>query len=164
MGNLSKGKRDEGSLGIKTLKTMKVSRESALLILLLAPSLLFAVYYLLIGKTLEAVLIVPIGLGTLLLLKYTTKKRFPKKVDFILTTVVFHMYGLSLGETSPDDLVGTIAENKEYGFYSRIFQKIRSLAKDFGYGITKATAHIADAVKPPLKDILVRFTNVFFKR
>ena len=140
---------------------MTVSKESALLILFLVPSLLFAVYYLLIGKKLEAVLILPIGLGTWLLLKYTARKRFPKKVDFILTTVVFHMYGLSLGETSPEDLVGTIAENKEYGFYSRIFQKIRSLAKDFGYGITKATAHIAEAVKPPLKDILVRFTNVF---
>lgn len=71
------------------------------------------------------------------------------------------MYSLSLGETSPDDLVGTIAENKEYGFYSQVFRKIRSLAKDFGYGITKATAHVAEAVKPPLKDILVRLTNVF---
>lgn len=97
----------------------------------------------------------------MLSLKFLARKRFPRKVDFALTTVVFHMYGLSLGETSPEDLVRTIAENKEYGFYSKIFQKIRSLAKDFGYGITKATAQVAEIVRPPLKDILVRFTNVF---
>jgi archaellum biogenesis protein FlaJ (TadC family) len=148
-------------LGIKTAKTVKVSRESALSILLLAPSLLFAIYYLLAGKMLEAVLVLPVGMGILLVLRYMARRNLPKKVDFALTTAIFHMYGLSLGETSPEDLVETIAENREYGFYSRIFQKIRSLAKDFGYGITKATAHVAEAVKPPLKDILVRLTNVF---
>ncbi|MBS7636475.1 hypothetical protein KEJ37_03920 [Candidatus Bathyarchaeota archaeon] len=147
-------------MGVDILK-IKVSRESALLFLLLVPSVIFAVYYLHIGKMLEAVLILSIGFGIWLLSKYTTEKHFPKKVDFILSTVVFHMYGLSLGETSPEDLIETIAENKEYGFYSRIFQKIRGLAKDFGYGITKATAHIAETVKPPLKDILIRFTHVF---
>jgi len=61
----------------------------------------------------------------------------------------------------PSDLVNTIAENKEYGFYSKVFQRIRNLAKDFGFGLTKATAQVADTVKPPLKDILVRCTNMF---
>jgi archaellum biogenesis protein FlaJ (TadC family) len=102
-----------------------------------------------------------IGIGFLLLLRHASKKGVPRKVDFAFTTFVFHMYGLSMGQTSPEDLVRTIAENKEYGFYSKIFQKIRALAKDFGYGITKATAQVADFVKPPLKDTLVRFTNVF---
>ncbi|MBS7616280.1 hypothetical protein KEJ45_03675 [Candidatus Bathyarchaeota archaeon] len=143
------------------VKPIKISRDSVVAVLLLVPSLLFALYYLSAGKMLEAIIILPISIGVLMFLKYMSRKRYPKKVDFMLTTVVFHLYGLSLGETSPDDLVNTIAENREYGFYSRIFQKIRSLAKDFGYGITKATAHVADIVKPPLKDILVRFTNVF---
>ncbi|MEM2971266.1 MAG: hypothetical protein QW270_02445 [Candidatus Bathyarchaeia archaeon] len=140
---------------------VKMPRKHVLLLLLMVPSLLFSVYYLAIGKTLETILILSIGLIALWFLKYTSGRRFPKRVDFTLTTVVFHMYGLSMGETSPEDLVRTIAENKEYGFYSKIFQKIRGLAKDFGYGITKATAHVAEVVKPPLKDILVRFTNVF---
>ncbi|MEM2385718.1 MAG: hypothetical protein QXO67_01935 [Candidatus Bathyarchaeia archaeon] len=144
-----------------TKKAAKTSREILLSILLLFPSLLFAIYYMFAGKILEAVLVLPMGLGILLILKHMGRRRLPRRVDFILTTTIFHMYSLSLGETSPDDLVGTIAENKEYGFYSQVFRKIRSLAKDFGYGITKATAHVAEAVKPPLKDILVRLTNVF---
>jgi flagellar protein FlaJ len=85
----------------------------------------------------------------------------PRRVDFNLVTAVFHMYGLSLGETSPADLVRTIAENKEYGFYSSVFQKIRSLAQDFGYGFTKATAQMAERLKSPFRDFLVRCTNVF---
>jgi len=137
------------------------SRENTLLILLVVPTVLFAVYYMLIGKMLEAVLVLPLGLGLLLALRYISRRHFPKKVDFALTTAIFHMYGLSMGETSPDDLIDTIAENKEYGFYSQVFQRIRSLARDFGYGITKATAHMAESLKPPLKDILVRLTHVF---
>jgi len=131
------------------------------MLVLSVPSILFVAYYLMIGKIVEAAIISAMGIGVILLLRHASRKRYPRKVDFTLTTVVFHMYGLSLGETSPEDLVRTIAENKEYGFYSKIFQRIRSLAKDFGYGITKATAKVADFVKPPLKDILVRFTNVF---
>lgn len=138
-----------------------MSRELTLSLLLLAPSLLFAVYYMFAGKVLEAVIVLPIGLSLVLVMRYTAKRQLPRKVDFALTTAIFHMYGLSLGETSPEDLIGTIAENKEYGFYSRLFQKIRSLARDFGYGITKATAHMAETVKSPLKDILVRLTHVF---
>ncbi len=89
------------------------------------------------------------------------KKRLKTKIDYTLTTAIFHMYGLALGETSPSDLVNTIADNREYGFYSEVFQKIRNLAKDFGFGLTKATAQVANTVKPPLKDILVRCTNTF---
>ncbi|MEM4700994.1 MAG: hypothetical protein QXZ51_02495 [Candidatus Bathyarchaeia archaeon] len=137
------------------------SNDSTFLIFLLAPSIFFAVYYMLSGKMLEAILVLPIGLSLLLVIRYISRRHFPRRVDFALTTAIFHMYGLSMGETSPEDLVETIAENREYGFYSSVFQRIRSLAKDFGYGITKATAHMAESVKPPLKDILVRLTHVF---
>jgi len=128
---------------------------------MLIPSLLFSVYYMFIGKIFEAILVSSIGIGVVVLLRYATKRRVPTKVDYSLVTAIFHMYGLSMGETSPPDLVATMAENKEYGFYSSVFQKVRNLAEDFGYGFTKATAQIAETVKSPLKDILVRCTNVF---
>lgn len=152
MGSPPQSKRDEDSLEIATSKK---------LILVSSPSLLFSVYYILIGKMLEAVLVLSIGIAITYLLRRMAKKHVPTKIDYSLTTAMFHMYGLSHGETSPADLVKTIAENKEYGFYSDVFQKIRNLAEDFGYGFTKATAQIAETVKPPLKDILVRCTTVF---
>lgn len=130
-------------------------------ILLLIPSVLFSVYYMLTGKMLEALLVLSIGTAITYLFRRLSKKHAPTKIDCTLTTAIFHMYSLSFGETSPADLVGTIADNKEYGFYSKVFQKIRNLAEDFGYGFTKATTQIAETVKPPLKDILVRCTHVF---
>jgi archaellum biogenesis protein FlaJ (TadC family) len=131
------------------------------LVLVLVPSLLLSVYYILVGELIEALLVLGVGVLIWFFLRRMAKERAPRRVDFNLITAVFHMYSLSLGETSPADLVGTIAENKEYGFYSSIFQKIRSLAVDFGYGFTKATALMAEKVKSPLKDFLVRCTNVF---
>jgi archaellum biogenesis protein FlaJ (TadC family) len=130
-------------------------------ILTLVPSVLFSVYYLLNEKLLEALISLFIGVAVLFALRYIAKKRIKTKIDYTLTTAIFHLYGLALGETSPSDLVSTIAENKEYGFYSEVFQRIRNLAKDFGFGLTKATAQVANTVKPPLKDILVRCTNMF---
>lgn len=130
-------------------------------VLVLAPSSIFSAYYLLLGKFFEAILTLSIALAIAGLLAYLRRKPLPTKVDYTLVTSIFHMYGLSLGETSPADLVRTIAENKEYGFYSKVFQRIRSLAEDFGYGFTKATAQVADTVKAPLKDILVRCTSAF---
>ena len=127
----------------------------------LLPSLVFSAYYLLVGKVFEAVLVLSIALAIVGLLAYMARKYTPTRVDYNLVTSIFHMYSLSFGETSPADMVGTIAENKEYGFYSMVFQRIRSLAEDFGYGFTKATAQIAETVKSPLKDILVRCTSVF---
>lgn len=130
-------------------------------VLVLTPSLLFSAYYFLVGRILEAALTLGIGLAILFFVRYMSKKRVATKVDYKLTTVIFHMYGLSLGETSPDDLVRTIAENEEYGFYSKVFRTIRNLSKDFGFGVTRATSQMAKILKPPLKDILVRCTNVF---
>jgi archaellum biogenesis protein FlaJ (TadC family) len=128
---------------------------------MLVPSVLFSVYYVLSGRLFEAIISFAIGLAVFYGLRYMEKRHVKTKVDYSLTTVIFHMYGLSLGETSPSDLVGTIADTREYGFYCQIFYRIRNLAKDFGFGITKATSQMAKTVKPPLKDILVRCTNTF---
>ena len=152
MGSSPQNKRDEDSLAI--VKSKKF-------FLTLVPSVLFSVYYLLNEKLLEAMISLFIGAAVLFALRYMAKKRLKSRIDYTLTTAIFHMYGLALGETSPSDLVNTIAENKEYGFYSKVFQRIRNLAKDFGFGLTKATAQVANTVKPPLKDILVRCTNMF---
>ncbi len=123
--------------------------------------MLFSVYYVLTGNMFEAIISFATGIAILYALKYMEKKRVKTKIDYNLTTVIFHMYGLALGETTPSDLVNTIADNKEYGFYCQVFQRIRNLARDFGYGITRATSQVAKTVKPPLKDILVRLTNTF---
>jgi len=129
--------------------------------ILLVPSVAFSAYYLYVGKFLEAVLTLGITAGFFCFFLYLAGKRAPRKIDYNLVTMIFHLYGLSHGQTSPADMVEAIAENKEYGFYSKVFQKIRKLAKDFGYGYTEATAQIAETVKTPLKDVLVRCTNVF---
>ena len=131
------------------------------LIIILIPSVIFSVYFMLNRELVEAIGSLGIGIGILCMLKYMEKRTIKTRIDETLTTVIFHMYSLALGETSPSDLVNTIADNQEYGFYNKIFKKIRNLSKDFGYGITNATAQIAKTVKPPLKDILVRCTNTF---
>ena len=131
------------------------------IIVILTPTLLFAVYFILNMEFIEALICPLLGVGILGMLKFMEKRSIKTRIDQALTTVIFHMYSLSLGETSPSDLVNTIAENKEYKFYSQVFKKIRNLANDFGYGVTNATAQIAKTVKPPLKDILVRCTNTF---
>lgn len=135
--------------------------KSTKLILIFAPSLIFSVYFMLNIKLVEAGVCLGIGAGIFGMLKYMEKKSVRSRIDQALTTVIFHMYSLSLGETTPTDLVKTIAENREYGVYCQVFKKIRNLANDFGYGVTNATGQIAKTVKSPLKDILVRCTNTF---
>ncbi len=137
---------------------IKASRKP---LLVLVPSLVFSVFYLLIGNFLEAIITMSVGLGVMLMFKYIGKKKVPTKIDYNLVTVVFHMYGLSMGETSPNDLVQTITDNKEYGIYSSIFKKISNLARKFGYGLTQSTVEISEQVKPPLKDFLIRCTTIF---
>jgi archaellum biogenesis protein FlaJ (TadC family) len=122
---------------------------------------IFSVYFMLNKELIEAMVSLILGIVVLGMLKFMEKRSIKTRIDQALTTVIFHMYSLSLGETSPTDLINTIANNKEYGFYSTVFKKIQNLANPFGYGITNATAQIAKTVKPPLKDILVRCTNTF---
>lgn len=112
-------------------------------------------------RLIEAGICLGIGTAVFGMLKYMEKRSIKSRIDQTLTTVIFHMYSLALGETSPNDLVNTIAESQEYGSYSHVFKKIRNLANDFGYGVTNATGQIAKTVKSPLKDILVRCTNTF---
>lgn len=144
-------------MGVKNSNNQKKPKFQTLMLI---PSAVFAAYYFIFGRFLEAILFFSVGFGISFVIGRFSHKAGPKKVDLALTTAVFHMYSLSMGETSPDDLVRTIAESKEYGFYSRIFEKILRLAKDFGYGFTKATAHVAESLRPPLKDILIRLTSV----
>jgi len=144
---------------------MKVPKVNVKLFAILVPSLLFSVYYLLVRKYLEAVFVFSSSMmiiygGRRLFLRIK-KTPISSKIDENLTNVLFHMYCLSLGETSPSDLVETIAESREYGFYSKIFRKIRKLAVDLRYGYTMATARIANVLKPPLKDVLIRCTTIF---
>ena len=135
--------------------------KSRKLIVVLTPSLIFLVYFMLNKEIIEAIISLGIGIAILGMLKYMEKRSIKSRIDEALTTFIFHMYSLSLGETTPSDLINTIAENREYGFYSEVFKRIRNLANPFGYGITNATAQIAKTVKPPFKDILVRLTNTF---
>ncbi len=138
---------------------MGLSRNKKLILLL--PSFVFAVYFLVSSKFIESIISMSIGICVLSMLKYLEKRSLKTRIDQALTMVIFHMYTLALGETTAADLVGTIADNQEYGFYSETFKRIRNLSNHFGYGITNATAQIAKTVKPPLKDILVRCTNTF---
>ncbi|MCW4002329.1 MAG: hypothetical protein NWE95_00220 [Candidatus Bathyarchaeota archaeon] len=123
--------------------------------------MLFFLYFVVNKELIEAMISLVLGLAVLGMLKYMEKRSVRSRIDQALTTAIFHMYSLSLGETTPSDLITIIAENREYGFYSIVFKKIQNLAKHFGYGITNATAQIAKTVKSPLKDILVRCTNTF---
>jgi archaellum biogenesis protein FlaJ (TadC family) len=135
--------------------------KSKKLLIIIVPSVLFSAYYMLSAKIFEALICFAVGLVVLFALRYIGRRRVKTKIDYNLTAVIFHMYGLALGETTPSDLVNTIADNREYGFYSQVFKRIRNLAKDFGFGLTKATGQVAKTLKPPLKDILIRCTNVF---
>jgi archaellum biogenesis protein FlaJ (TadC family) len=99
--------------------------------------------------------------GTMVFLLFFIRKRIPNKIDEQLVSLLIHMYAISHGEITPDDLVKTIAETKDYGYYSEIFSGIRKLAKEYGYGITKATSEMANATKPPFKDVLIRCQQAF---
>lgn len=99
--------------------------------------------------------------GTIVFLLFFIRKRIPTKIDEQLVSLLLHMYAISHGEITPDDLVKTIAETKDYGYYSEIFSRIRKLAKEYGYGVTKATSEMANTTKPPFKDVLIRCQQAF---
>lgn len=99
--------------------------------------------------------------GTIVFLLFFIRKRIPTKIDEQLVSLLLHMYAISHGEITPDDLVKTIAETKDYGYYSEIFGRIRKLAKEYGYGVTKATSEMANTTKPPFKDVLIRCQQAF---
>jgi archaellum biogenesis protein FlaJ (TadC family) len=94
-------------------------------------------------------------------LVYAYRKSPKAKLDMLLVTSIVHMYTVSLGEAGPDDIIRSVAESPEYGFYSRVFSSVRRLAREFGYGFSKAISHVARTVKPPFKDILIRCSEAF---
>lgn len=94
-------------------------------------------------------------------LLFFMRKKIPTKIDEQLVTLLIHMYSISHGEITPDDLIKTIAETKDYGYYSEVFCRIRQLAKEYGYGVTKATTEVANMTKPPFKDVLIRCQQAF---
>jgi archaellum biogenesis protein FlaJ (TadC family) len=98
---------------------------------------------------------------TLIFLLFFIRKKIPTKIDEQLVSLLLHMYSISHGETTPDDLVKIIAETKDYGYYSEVFSGIRKLAKEYGYGVTKATSEMANTTKPPFKDVLIRCQQAF---
>jgi len=92
--------------------------------------------------------------------------RPPGRIKFNITYVsaILHMYGIATGEAGPKELVGVISETEEYGALRSIFRRIKVLAEKFGYGFTRATSIVAQATKPPLKDFLMRCTEIFSSR
>lgn len=140
----------------------KTGNRSIFLLILLIPTLIYSTYSLMRNDLTGFIVTFSSFAGFSALLYYLFgKAKPPTKVDERLVTILLHMYAISHGEVGPDDLVKVIAENREYGYYSRVFQKLREIATKFGYGFTKAASKVASTVKPPLKDILVRFTEIF---
>ncbi|MEM1550532.1 MAG: hypothetical protein QXR13_01195 [Candidatus Bathyarchaeia archaeon] len=114
--------------------------------------------------SLQDILLMALALSPILvltILMFYKKIKFPRRIDEQLVSLTLHMYVVSLGEVSPGDLVRIVAETRDYRYYSRIFARILDLAKRFGYGFIRATAKIAAATKPPLRDVLVRCQHVF---
>jgi len=136
-------------------------RPKTLLILILIPTLIFSAFFL-IRRSIIGLLTVNSACGiVLIIILYLSRKKAPTKIDEKLVSVLIHMYAISHGEVGSDDIVRVIAETEDYGYYSKVFSKIRELARKFGYGFTKATSYMANMVKPPFKDILIRCERVF---
>jgi len=93
------------------------------------------------------------------------RKGFGKiKLNITYVSAILHMYSIATGEAGPRDLVDAIAGTEQYGLLSRVFRRVRILAEKFGYGYTDAVAIVAQETKPPLKDFLMRCTEVFTSR
>jgi len=111
-------------------------------------------------------LVACLGIASVVGLTLIVFIRRPKRTrldsTYVLSTL--HMYSISTGESNPEALVGVIAKTEQYGFISLTFKKIMKLAKSFGYGFTRATAYTSQSVKPPLRDFLMRCTEIFSSR
>ncbi len=83
------------------------------------------------------------------------------KLDRKLVIAIIHMYAVSLGNVRSLDIIDVVASSPEYGAYSMVFRTVLDLAVNFGHGLSKALAQIANTVKPPLKDVLIRMTEAF---
>lgn len=125
------------------------------------PSIITAVYYLYIGNQMRSAISLVVMVVTVLVLMYRDNKRAPNKIDERLVNATLHMYTISLGEVGPKDLVDVVAHTEQYGYYCKIFRRIRYIATELGFGFTKATARVSDSVRQPFKDVLVRLITAF---
>jgi len=132
------------------------------MLILLIPALIYSTYSILRNDILGFLVTLSsyAGFSAFLHLFYG-RSRPPTKIDEKLVTCILHMYAISQGEVGPDDLVKVIAENREYGYYSTVFRRLREMATKLGYGFTKAASKVASFVRQPLRDILVRCTEIF---
>jgi archaellum biogenesis protein FlaJ (TadC family) len=128
--------------------------------LILVINILVSAYLVVIGDVVSLIAVNAVA-GTVVFLLFYIRKRIPTRIDQQLVSLLIHMYAVSHGEITPDDLVKIIAETKDYGYYSEIFSGIRKLAKEYGYGITKATSEMANTTKAPFKDVLIRCLQAF---
>jgi len=139
----------------------KIESRSITLILLI-PTLIYATYSILRNDIFGFIVTFSSFGGFSAFLHYFYgKARPPTKIDEQLVTCILHMYAISHGEVGPDDLVKVIEENREYGYYSIVFHRLREIATKLGYGFTKAASKVAMSVRQPLRDILVRCTEIF---
>ena len=126
---------------------------------------LASLYLFLKGNYLLTVIIGALSVTPIALFaRFRRGRRVKKGLDLTLVTVITHMYCLSLGNVDAKGLVGGIAKNREYGVYSRVFTRIMTLATKLGYGFTKAIGLLTRTVKPPLRDILIRFSGAIASR
>jgi len=86
------------------------------------------------------------------------------RLDLNHVMAILHMYSISTGEAGPEELVGVVAKTTVYGSISKIFGRIILLAQRFGYGFSRAAALVAESVKAPLRDFLMRCTEMFSSR
>ena len=129
-------------------------------LLLILPSIALTIYYLWRWQPLRAVVSAASAFFTLPALRLLRLRR-RRRVDGRLVDAIVHMYALSMGQIGPDDLIKAIAETEEYGRYAEVFSRIRYLARDLGYGFTRATTLVAEGVEQPLRDVLIRCVSVF---
>jgi len=136
------------------------------LVLLVAAAIASILPLITISLVSEDYLVACLGVASAAGLTFILFIKRPKRVKLDSTFVLaaLHMYSVSTGESSPEDLVRVIADTEQYGFISSTFKRIMKLAKSFGYGFTRATAYVARSVKPPLRDFLMRCTEIFSSR
>ncbi len=129
--------------------------------------LVASLYLLLKGDYFPAILIASSSIAPTAVIAYARRRKglFTKTgLDLSLVTAITHMYCLSMGDIGPEGLVKAIAENREYGAYSRVFKRILQLATGLGYGFTRAIGLVARTVRPPLRDILIRLSEAMASR
>ena len=139
----------------------KYARARGKYVLATVPLIIAAAYYFYIGDLMKSAISFVVMMFTTLVLMYINKRRAPNKIDERLVNVALHMYAVSLGQVGPKDLVDVVAHTTEYGYYYKIFRRIRYIATELGYGFTQATARVSDIVRQPFKDMLVRLITAF---